>query len=186
MIIPNALGMSREYAGKCLNPGDRAVDATAGRGRDTLLLSELVGEVGTVWSFDIQEEAVAETGRLLEKEGHFENVILVNDGHENMDAYIDGDISCAMFNLGYLPGGDHSVHTKPETSITAVQKACGLLKNGGLVLIVVYQGGDTGFRERDEMLKFCGGLDQGRYTVSVTRFTNQRGNPPIFICIQKQ
>lgn len=185
MKLPNALGMSREYAEKYIKSGDRVVDATAGRGTDTLLLSELVGKSGKVWSFDIQEEAIVSTKELLDKEGRYDNVILVKEGHEGMDEYIDEEISCAVFNLGYLPGGDHSIHTKSETSINAMEKALELMKKEGIVLMVVYHGGDTGFEERDDVLEFCSELDQHRFTTSVTRFINQRGNPPIFICIQK-
>ena len=41
-----------------------------------------------------------------------------------------------MFNFGYLPGGDHSVATRPETSLRAVSEAMGLLKEGGVISLV--------------------------------------------------
>ena len=34
----------------------------------------------------------------------------------------------AIFNLGYLPGGDKSIVTKPETTISAIEQ---LLKHHG-------------------------------------------------------
>ena len=47
-----------EFLSEYLKPGDRAVDATAGNGWDTLKLCELVGDSGKVYAFDIQEEAI--------------------------------------------------------------------------------------------------------------------------------
>ena len=185
MELINSLGVSREYAKLQVKYGDRVVDATAGHGRDTLLLSGLVGETGIVYSFDIQEIAIASTRKLLESNGAPDNVRLIMDSHANMKKYVEPGISCAMFNLGYLPGSDHSVQTEAESSIQAIKAASELLLPGGIILIVIYHGGDTGFRERDEIIAFTGTLDQHKYTVEMRSFINQRGYPPIFICIQK-
>ena len=53
----NALGLSHKFISEHVKSGDVCIDATAGRGRDTLFLCELVGEEGKVFAFDIQEEA---------------------------------------------------------------------------------------------------------------------------------
>lgn len=43
------------------------LDATCGNGHDTLFLANLVGPNGTVYAFDIQEEAIEHTtARLIE------------------------------------------------------------------------------------------------------------------------
>lgn len=47
-----------------LEKGDIAVDATMGKGNDTVLLAELVGISGKVYAFDIQREAVGITKRI--------------------------------------------------------------------------------------------------------------------------
>ena len=111
MELINSLGISREYAKKQVKPGDRVVDATAGHGRDTLLLAELVGPSGFVYAFDIQDSAIQTTRELLHSKGMEGNVSIIKDSHENMEKYVGQGISCIMFNLGYLPGGDHSIHT---------------------------------------------------------------------------
>ena len=54
----NALKLSHTLFRERIKEGDIAVDATAGRGRDTLLLSELVGDTGHVYAFDIQADAI--------------------------------------------------------------------------------------------------------------------------------
>ena len=65
----NALGLSHQFMAAHIRPGDFCIDATAGRGRDTLFLCSLVGETGRVLAMDIQEAAVAETRELLAREG---------------------------------------------------------------------------------------------------------------------
>ena len=61
----NALGPSHKFIYEHVSPGEICIDATAGRGRDTLFLCELVGEGGKVFAFDIQEEAINSTRELL-------------------------------------------------------------------------------------------------------------------------
>ena len=105
------------------------VDATMGNGHDTLFLCELAGKSGTVWAFDIQEKAVLNTRALLSEHGYGGSVHLIRDGHENMDQYLKpGTADVVCFNFAYLPGGDHRIATKPETSVTAIRKGLEILK----------------------------------------------------------
>ena len=100
-------------------PGDICIDATMGNGNDTVLLSRLAGENGRVLAFDIQKQALEHTEERLKKDDCPENYQLFLDSHENMAAYAEAEtVSCITFNLGYLPGGDHSVATRahPATS----------------------------------------------------------------------
>jgi ubiquinone/menaquinone biosynthesis C-methylase UbiE len=53
---------------QAVSKGNVVVDATCGRGRDTLVLSQLVGKNGEVHAFDVQIEAISATRRLLEQE----------------------------------------------------------------------------------------------------------------------
>lgn len=89
------------------------VDATMGKGRDTLFLCRLAGEKGQVWAFDIQEEALKLTGSLLETEGMSGRARLILCGHEHMDRYLEPErVDGICFNFGYLPGGDHRIATQ--------------------------------------------------------------------------
>ena len=184
MILVNALGLSHEYVKKAVKPGDTVVDATCGNGRDTLLLARLVGDDGHVYAFDIQEKSIKITNDLL-KENGYDNTSLYCKNHSIMGKFVPPGISCAMFNLGYLPGADHKLQTKGETTVSAIVKAMTLLKKNGIITIVIYQGGDTGFGEREMVLDFCKVIDQNTFTVEKTSFENQKNNPPIFICIEK-
>lgn len=93
-----------------IRPGDCVVDATIGNGNDTLKLCQLVGETGKVYGFDIQEKALKNTASLLQKNG-WNNAVLLHVSHAAISEFIKEKIQAAVFNLGYLPGGDHSVTT---------------------------------------------------------------------------
>lgn len=182
----NSLHESHRIIQSVVKQGDTVVDATMGNGNDTAFLAELVGLQGKVFSFDIQPVALERTKKLLEQRGLLERVVLLNDGHENMDAYVSGQqVSTVMFNLGYLPKGDHSIATRPDTTIKAIQKSLELLILNGIVSIVVYYGGDSGFDEKEKVISFLSTLDNKKYSVMKREFINQPNCPPILICIEK-
>ena len=87
--------------------------------------------------------------------------------------------------MGYLPNGDHSIATNYETTIIAIKKALNVLKRNGIVVIVIYSGGDSGFLEKDKVLEFLSKLSQKDYNVMKIDFINQINNPPILACIEK-
>ena len=47
-----------------IRPGDTVCDCTMGNGHDTAYMCQLTGEHGTVYSFDIQQEAITRTKAL--------------------------------------------------------------------------------------------------------------------------
>lgn len=182
----SALEVAHGFIARHLRPGGFCIDATAGRGRDTAFLCGLTGETGRVVALDIQEEAVRSTNELLLRSGlgHIGRAVL--DSHRNIAAYArEGEVDCIVFNFGWLPGGDHSIQTKPETSIAAVAEGLRLLREGGIMSLCIYSGGESGFAERDALLAFLPTLDPQRYTVVVSEFVNRGGNPPIPVCIIK-
>lgn len=167
--------------------GGLYIDATMGNGNDTLMLCELAGELGEVFAFDIQRQAVEATKTLLEQHHVKTNCHLILDGHENMDHYVQestADVIC--FNFGYLPGGDHEVATMASTSLIAIKKGLGLLKSGGMMSLCIYSGGDTGFEEKDCILNYLKELPAREYTVIVNHYFNRRNNPPIPVFIFKK
>lgn len=162
--------------------GDWCIDATAGNGNDTELLCRLVGESGRVWAFDIQKTALERTAQRLETAGLLERACLICDSHAEMGrrlAEAEGRISCILFNFGYLPGGDHALATRPDTSLTAVETGLKLLKKGGMMSLCIYSGGDSGFAERDALLPYLKGLDARKYLVIVSEYYNRPNHPPI-------
>lgn len=169
-----------------INEGDIVIDATMGNGYDTKYLAEKVGESGLVYSFDVQEEAIKSTKKRLEKAELIDRVNLILDGHQNMDRYVNEEVSCVMFNLGYLPRAKHQVITKPETTLEAIKKSLELLKPNGVVSIAIYTGHEGGMEECDEVFDYVSKLDQSEYSVLNCNFVNQINNPPRLIMIEKK
>jgi len=165
--------------------GDTVVDATCGNGNDTAFLASIVGENGRVFGFDIQERAIFNTTKKLKDLNLSGRVTLIKDGHQNMDKYVDSPVKAVMFNLGYLPSGDHDLGTRPETTIDALSKSMELLITGGIITVVIYYGGDSGFEEKEKVLEFLKSIDQKRFIVQRTDFINQANCPPILVCIEK-
>lgn len=166
--------------------GDICIDATMGNGNDTALLSQLAGKRGRVLAFDIQKQALEHTEERLKRDNCPENYQLLLESHENMDVYAEAEtVSCITFNLGYLPGGDHSVATRADSSKRAVESGLKLLKKGGLMTLCIYSGGDTGYQERDEMLVFIRQLDPHKYLVILSEYANRPNDPPIPVLIIK-
>ena len=163
--------------------GDICIDATVGNGNDTMLLCQLAGDTGKVYGFDIQDIALTNTKKRAIEEGFCNRLSLICHGHENMDIHIPteehGLISCIMFNFGYLPGGNHQVVTKADTSIEAIDKALSILRKGGMISLCIYSGEKMGFTERDAILSWLGKLDNRKYLVIVSHYYNRGSNPPI-------
>ncbi|MBR3058042.1 MAG: class I SAM-dependent methyltransferase [Clostridiales bacterium] len=166
--------------------GDICIDATAGRGNDTAMLAELVGESGRVISFDIQEEAIESTRALLCEKNLSSRVDLHLESHSEMGHYAEKEtISCITFNFGWLPKGDHNIFTKKETSIPAIEAGLELLKDGGIMTLILYYGRETGFEEKDALLDYLPTIDSKKYTVVEMPFVNRSNCPPIPVVILK-
>lgn len=169
----------------CENAG-LCIDATMGNGHDTLFLCRISNPDGKVIAFDIQEQALEKTEELLETEGFSGKAELVLDSHENMDRYaVPETADIIMFNFGYLPGGDHSLSTRADTSLTAVRKGLDILKSGGIMSLCIYSGGDSGFEEKDALFSFLKELDRKKYIVVVHEYFNRPNNPPVPVIIKK-
>lgn len=182
----SALNIINRIIDENVHEGDICIDATAGRGNDTLHLCRLVGESGQVTAFDIQQEAVDSTNALLTETGVFNRGKAVLDSHSNMDKYFkENTIAFITFNFGWLPSGDHSINTRKETSIEAIKKGLKLLKKGGIMSLIIYYGKETGFEERDALLNFLPTLDSRKFTVIEMPFVNRQNCPPIPIIIIK-
>ncbi|MBC6003249.1 methyltransferase domain-containing protein [Paeniclostridium sp. NSJ-45] len=169
-----------------ISEGDTVIDATMGNGYDTKYLAQKVGENGVVYSFDVQEEAIKSTKKRLEKENLLNRVNLVLDGHENIDIYVKDEVSCVLFNLGYLPRAKHQIITKPDTTLKAIKKSLNLLKPHGVISIAIYTGHEGGMDECNAVFDYVSKLDQSNFNVLNCNFVNQVNNPPRLILIEKK
>ena len=184
-LFKNAVGLSREIRRCKIREGDTVVDATMGNGHDTELLAELVGETGKVYAFDIQLLAIENTNTRLKELGFEDRAELILDGHENIDIHIKEKVKFIIYNLGYLPKGDHTITTNSNTTIGSIEKGLNLLQLGGMILVVMYPGHESGLLEKLAIEDFSSALNQKEFSVASIRFINQVNNPPEIICIEK-
>lgn len=168
-----------------VHPGDQVVDATCGNGNDTLLLARLAGPDGRVWAFDIQGDAIDHTTTALQEAGLLERVTLLNSGHETMQDHVVSPLSAVVFNLGYLPGGDRTVITRPESTLTGLTQAAGLLAPRGIIAITVYPGHAGGDIEQANVEVWASRLTPGSFHVWHMGQRNVTSNAPYLILIQK-
>lgn len=169
-----------------IQEGSLCIDATMGNGNDTEYLCKHVGPSGRVLAFDIQPEALQNTKTRLEQSLDYENYQLILDSHSHMNQYTEENTAdCITFNLGYLPGGDHSLATHSATTIEALEQSLLILKKNGLLSVCIYSGGDSGFEEKDAVMAWLKGLDSRKYLVLVTEYYNRPNNPPIPVLVVK-
>ncbi|MDY3250948.1 MAG: class I SAM-dependent methyltransferase [Candidatus Choladocola sp.] len=163
-----------------ISEGAFCIDATMGNGNDTEYLCRLAGPTGRVLAFDVQQQALDATRRRLQESLPWCNYELILDSHSHMEQYAGPESAdCIAFNLGYLPGGDHGLATKPETTIEALSQGLSILKKNGIMSVCIYSGGDSGFEEKEAVLSWMKGLDCSRYLVLVTQYYNRPNHPPV-------
>ncbi|MHB8124088.1 MAG: tRNA (mnm(5)s(2)U34)-methyltransferase [Desulfitobacteriaceae bacterium] len=178
-------GLLRSFLQPLILPGDNVLDATAGRGRDTLFLAECVGPTGRVYALDIQEQAIQETSRLLFDKGMTDRVLLYCLDHARCREVIPDRLRAVIFNLGYLPGSDHSIVTLKESTLRGIQEALKLLQVGGLLALTVYRGHPGAEDEATVIEKLLTSLPKSYYSTLEGRYLNQGEKSPYWIMVQK-
>ncbi|HWQ72515.1 MAG TPA: class I SAM-dependent methyltransferase [Desulfitobacteriaceae bacterium] len=178
-------GLLRAFLQPLILPGDKVMDATAGLGRDTLFLAECVGPTGKVYALDIQEQALAGTRRLLSEKGMAERVSLHCLDHARCREVITERLRAVIFNLGYLPGSDHTIVTLKESTIKGMAEALILLQAGGLLVLTVYRGHAGAADEAKGIQEFLKTLPKQNYSVLEGRYINQGNKSPYWIMVQK-
>lgn len=184
-LLRGPVPLSHLFIRRFVTHGDHVVDATCGNGHDTLLLAGLVGSSGRVWAFDIQREAVEATTARLAKAGGFDIVVLVHAGHETMAEHCRGPVKAVVFNLGYLPGGDRSVVTRPESTLASLEQSLALIAPGGVVIITLYPGHEGGQQERTGLEARLAQLSPVGFHVWRMGQMNVPATAPYVIMVQK-
>ena len=182
--LDRILPYTKKILNQCVTRGETVIDATVGNGNDTLFLSELVGADGLVVGFDVQQAAIDATKIQLEQ-ADIKNVKLIHDGHEHILKYVDTTVAAAIFNLGYLPGSDKSVTTTGSTTWQAVIDILSLLKQGGLIILVIYHGHEAGKIERNEIEAAVATLDPAKTEVLRYQFLNKVDAPYVIVIERK-
>lgn len=177
--------LAHQICRQTLQPGDVAIDATAGNGHDTLFLAETVGPAGRVFAFDIQPEALEQTRQQLETLND-ERVTLIAGSHADMGNLIPaghhGNVKAIVFNLGYLPGGNKQITTQTGTTLRALEAACRLVADSGLISIVAYPGHVAGSAETKAVEQFLQHKEQEGWNLQ--KFPEEAANestPKLFV-----
>ena len=137
-----------------------------------------------MWAFDVQPQALNNT-RCRLKEAGCSNVQLIPDGHENLKQYVSEPLNAAIFNFGWLPGGDKSLTTRTETSIPALCATLSLLKEGGMLITVLYPGHENGKQEAEAIEQWAKELPQEQFAVLRYGFINRKNSPPYLLAFEK-
>ena len=191
MVLKPILDFARTLLEGAVQPGDIAIDCTMGNGNDTLFLANLVGENGRVFAFDIQDEAIGNTRKRLEQQdGIAGRVHLIQASHtdipKHLPSELHGKIKAAVFNLGYLPGGDKRICTMPRTTIAAVEALRTVLAPGGIIVLVVYPGHPEGEVEAMQVLEYCKTLPRDEISVISYQILNNPNRPPFVLALEKK
>ena len=171
-----------------LQEGDRAIDATAGNGYDTLFLAEQVGASGKVIAIDIQDCAIRSTREKLESAGLIDRIRLMTEDHaialKKLTASNRGNVAAITFNLGYLPGSDKSIQTRAESTEEALAASIQLLINGGFLCVTAYHGHIGGAVEAETVETFMRKSQSEGHAVDCHQ-PESSNSPPVLWVLKK-
>jgi len=192
--LTRVIQWGHELLAEVICAGDLVVDLTAGNGYDTLALANMTGSDGQVVAFDVQQEALDATAGRVAGAGFRARITaeiqplkvragidLVLASHDCFRDIVPGAPKGVIANLGYLPGGDRSVITCPETTLSALQQGCHALQPGGRLAVVVYPGHPGGAIEAAAVSRFFAGLDQKEYHVLLVKVQNRDDAPFLLV-----
>ena len=186
---------SQELLAEVISAGDLVVDLTAGTGKDTLFLYQLVGVSGQVVSVDIQLHALETTRSRLETVGatsrlvkgdiqplpRIAGIYLVQQDHANIATIVPPEPQAIIANLGFYPDGDHSIITQPQTTVMALQQSCEVLAIGGRLAVMVYPWHQGGEAEGLVVSDFFSALSDTAFHVVQLKVSNRPQAPFLFV-----
>jgi SAM-dependent methyltransferase len=166
-----------------LVPGDNVIDATCGNGHDTYFLAKLLQGRGSLLGYDIQARAIEKTEERLKNLNEEERAIvsLHLASHEELPPIL---VKLIVYNLGYLPGADHQITTRLETTLASLERASALLVPGGALSVTCYPGHSEGKKESDALIDFFTSLPHARWSVSLHRWIQRGARAPFLIFAQ--
>ena len=146
--------LAHDTWGKILQPGDHAIDATCGNGKDTLALAQILfsrSPTSSLLGIDIQKCALERTHAYLSAHlpaAALERLFLFQQSHVSFPPLAHQlPIRLIVYNLGYLPLGDKSLTTLTESTLESLRAAQSLLLPGGTISLLFYPGHPEGLRE---------------------------------------
>ena len=179
----NMLAIAQGVWSKALETARVIVDATSGAGRDTLYLAQHKQPHAHIYAFDVQPTAMLKTKKTTE--AFREDITYVLDSHENISQVVADKLDLVVFNLGYLPGGDHSITTVPKVTVKAVENVMKQLAVNGVMSIMVYPGHPAGKEEGVHLMLLLEELPKEEYSVVKCQLTNHDSTAPYLYLVEK-
>lgn len=91
-----------------------------------------------------------------------------------------------VFNLGYLPSGDHKIHTNCEITLKAMKIGLNKIAINGLIMIAAYPGTEAGAREEQALRSYLQTIPQQDFHISSWQPVNEVHCPPVLYIVQKR
>lgn len=190
-LFQTAIDLAQRYWKDLIRPGDWAIDATCGNGRDSLLLAELVLKSGSdsgLIAIDIQPQAIALTRELLAKSldtAQLERMHFYCQSHAIFPLLaFEKPIRLIVYNLGYLPKGDKNLTTLTSSTLHSLEQAKNCIAPGGVISITCYPGHTEGALEEQALLKELALFCPKKWNICFHRFVNRNASPSVLL-IQK-
>ena len=180
-LLQNTTALALAVCENYITETSVAVDATCGRGNDTLWLAKRCRKV---YAFDIQEEAVESTRILLETAGETAEIICAS--HKEMRNYVSESPDIIVYNLGYLPGGDKNITTDAEETLMALGHSLEILAVNGVLSVTMYPGHPQGAIEQELILVWAKELDKSKFHCVFANMLNQSLAAPQILWITKK
>ena len=99
--------------------------------------------------------------------------------------FVPAGLKAAVFNLGYLPGGETSLVTCPESTVCALDQAASLLSRHGIIAISLYTGHEGGPEEALAVERWGASLAPKDFNVWCSRQLNRPGIAPYLILVER-
>jgi Putative rRNA methylase len=186
------LHLAHLYWKSLVNPGDTVVDATCGKGRDTLVLARLTlnSDIeGRVLAIDLQPQAIAATRNYLTaalSEKCLAHVHLIQGCHSTFPQTLTPEsIKLIVYNLGYLPGGSKMITTRGETTLLSLASAIPLIQAGGAISVMCYPGHTEGKREAQMVQQFASTLEPSEWSCYHHHWANRSLSPSLMLMQRK-
>lgn len=171
-----------------------AIDATAGRGSDTLSLCQMLGSDGQVHAVDIQSLATQETKRryaeLKALNQPVADLTTYTASHVDLAALTgapENSVAVVTYNLGWLPmrEANKRIITREESTIASLDSASKLVcDKGGTISIMAYVGHNGGTAEKDAVVAWTRRLCIHQWSVLHLSYPNRNGAPHLLLCVR--
>lgn len=169
-----------------LCPGDAAIDATCGNGKDSFEIARQIGPQGHLIAIDIQETALERTKVLLQTLPEQPRLSLLHQSHAAMpETLLDESVQLIVYNLGYLPGGNKELTTTTPSTLQSLAHSAQKLRPGGFFSIMCYPGHAEGAIETQALLDWATKLCKQSWICTQHQWVN-RHTSPLLLIIQKK